>query len=204
MSRRAAAVVAVVAALGLIAGLTGCSGEQGVPAPGAPRVDVDTPELRGLKAEAGIEPCRPGREGSDLPAVTLPCLGGGPAVDLSSLDCPLVLNFWSSACGPCREEMPALQRFHQQYGDRVGVVGVDFLDTYPGAALALARRTGATYPMLADTAGVLQTEPDVRVPGLPFFVLVDRDGRIAARVAGGMESEQEVVDLVEQHLDVRL
>ena len=91
--RWAAAALAVLSAVGLV----GCGGGDAVPGPGAPHIDVDTPQLRALKAEAGIEPCRSGERGSDLPAVTLSCLGGGRAVDLSTLDGPLLLNFWSSS-----------------------------------------------------------------------------------------------------------
>ena len=87
--------------------------------PGKARIDVDTPDLRQAKKEAGVEPCRPGTGASDLPAVTLPCFGGGPDVDLSTLEGPLVVNLWAVWCGPCRKEMPVLEEFHQQYGDRV-------------------------------------------------------------------------------------
>ena len=37
-----------------------------------------------------------------LPARSLPCLGGGRRVDLSTLKGPLVINFWNAACAPCR------------------------------------------------------------------------------------------------------
>ena len=72
-----------------------------------------------------------------LPDLTLPCLGGGPDVDLSSLRGPMVINLWQAFCEPCREEMPALEAFHQQYADQVAVVGIDFNDVNPAGALAL-------------------------------------------------------------------
>ena len=82
---------------------------------------MDTPDLRELKAEIGMEDCVPGPGGGALPEITLPCLGGGTSVDLSSLRGPLVLSFWFAGCEPCKEEMPALQAFDDQYGDRVPV-----------------------------------------------------------------------------------
>ena len=68
--------------------------------------------------------------------MTLPCLGGGPDVELSSLRGPMVINLWQARCGPCRKEMPALEEFHQQYGDQVAVLGIDFNDVQPGAPCA--------------------------------------------------------------------
>ena len=70
--------------------LAGCApGSSALGRPGrarSPTSTVDTPQLRRMKASAGVEPCRPGAatDGA-LPAVSLPCLGGGEAVDLSTL-----------------------------------------------------------------------------------------------------------------------
>ncbi len=197
--RRACAIA--LATVTLVLG--GCSIEE-VPGPGPSRVEVDTPQLRELKAEAGIEDCAEGDGGGALPAVTLPCLGGGPDVDLATLRGPMIINFWASYCGPCREEMPALQDYYEQHGDRVPVLGIDYLDTQPGAAIELARETGATYPQLADPSGLLQEEPDLAIPGNPFFVFVDADGEIVARVAGGVDSADDVVSMVDKHLGITL
>jgi thiol-disulfide isomerase/thioredoxin len=190
--------------------LAGCASEQDPGLlPGEPQIDVDTPALREAKARIGMEDCRPGKAAEPvdggLPALTLPCLAGGRAVEMSALRGPLVLNLWQSFCGPCRKEMPALQRFHEQYGDRVRVLGVDYQDVRPEAALELARSTGATYPSVADPGGDLNGRggfPVVR--GLPYFVLVDADGAITHVSAGGIESVDEVVAMVEEHLGVEL
>lgn len=190
--------------------LAGCASDQDPGLlPGAAKIDVDTPALRDTKADIGMEDCRPGRasgpvEGG-LPELTLPCLAGGRSVEMSALRGPLVLNLWQSFCGPCRKEMPALQRFHERYGDRVQVLGIDYQDVRPEAALELARTTGATYPSIADPGGDLNGLdgfPVVR--GLPYFVLVDADGTIAHVSAGGIESVDEVVAMVEEHLGVDL
>ncbi len=205
--RRAAAALAL--ALGVLAG---CAGEEDPGLlPAAAGVEVDTPQLRTLKKDAGIDPC-PATEPSDepdapadgLPAVTLPCLGGGDDVDLAALRGPLVINVWASWCGPCRDELPVYQRFSEQYADRVGVLGIDFNDTQPRAALELARDTGVTYPLVADPDSAVAGPPPGLVPrGLPMVVLVDADGRVVHREAREITDVAELEDLVQTHLGVR-
>ena len=189
--------------------LSGCTATRDPQTTTASDVVVDTPELRRIKARIGMADCMQGEAEGEvtdgLPAMDLPCLGGGETVTLSTLRGPLVINFWQSFCGPCIEEMPALEEFHQKYGDRVGVLGIDYMDVRPEAALALAAKTGVTYPSVADPGGDLNGQaglPPVR--GLPFFLFLDADGKIAHASAGGVDSVDEVVDLVEQHLGVTL
>ena len=140
-----------VAALGVVLLLSACTSDAGT-SPERPdpqlfesNVDVDTPELRTLKRQVGLEQCPEGTSADGaLPDVTLPCLGGGPSTSLAALEGPLVLNLWAQWCGPCREELPYYQRLHEKAGDRLHVVGLDFMDTQPAAALELLRESGVT------------------------------------------------------------
>ncbi|MBJ7356511.1 TlpA disulfide reductase family protein [Nocardioides sp.] len=206
MSRALVALVAAVVVL------SGCSGDDGKAdvltydgGPPASSVEVDTPELRDLKAEAGIEDCAPGPGGGALPAVRVACLGGGPAVDLSSLRGPMVINIWQSACTACEKEMPILQAFHETYGDRVPVLGIDSTDVFPGTALEQLRDRGVTYPQLADPGGDLQdTDTFARVRGYPYLAFVDETGEITYEKFGAVESGDELHGLVEEHLGVSL
>lgn len=189
--------------------LSGCASatDRGLQ-PGRAKVDVDTPQLRQLKQAAGIEDCAPGTgeavEGG-LPDVTLACLGGGPDVALGSLRGPMVVSLWASWCTACRKEMPYLQKFHERYGARVPVLGVDYQDVRPDAAMALVRDTGATYPLLADPQSELDgAAPFPALRGLPFLALVDADGRVVHQEFTIITSEQELVDLVDEHLGVAL
>jgi thiol-disulfide isomerase/thioredoxin len=190
--------------------LAGCSGSHDFvpgpgPVPGPSKVKVDTPELRALKAKIGMADCAPGPGGGALPDVTLPCLGGGTSVDLSSLRGPLVLSLWQAGCEPCRKEMPALQAFDDRYGAQVPVLGIDFADTYPGSALEEAGKRGVTYPSLADPGGDLQSNVEfAKIPGMPTMYFIDADGKIAYQRSGGVASADEVADLVRDHLGVAL
>jgi thiol-disulfide isomerase/thioredoxin len=183
--------------------LAGCRAEQAPSrAPAAGNVDVDTPTLRTLKKRIGVEPCKPGDARSDLPQVTLSCLGGGRDVDLSGLRGPLVINLFAQWCGPCRAEMPYYQELHRKARGKVRVLGIDYLDTQPSLALDLVRRTGVTYPLLADPSGVLR--PDFKIRGLPGVVLVDATGKVADVEFRVVRSYAELRDLVQHELDVRV
>lgn len=170
-------------------------------------VDADTPRLRRMKARAGIETCVPGPPTDllgELPQVTLPCLGGGPAIDLSTLRGPLVLNIWGSWCGPCVRELPILAAFYAKHGDRVAMLGIDFQDTRPEDALELAETSGVKYPQLFDHDGAIGRTPVMPGPAVPALAFVDAAGAVTAWVPGEVKSEQQLLDLVSRHLGVNL
>ncbi len=198
--RLPAVAVALVAA-GVL--LTGC--DSVAPAL-ACKVEVDTPDLVADRVAAGIADCDwpvdAALPAPDLPDLELDCLGGTTRRSLSDVRGPAMLNFWASNCGPCREELPALQEFSERFGDRVAVIGVDYLETYPGAAIDLARQSGVTYPSLADACGDLN-ETALVVQGLPQFVFVARDGTVS-RSAGGIDEVEDLVGLVDEHLGIDL
>ncbi|MBM7507918.1 thiol-disulfide isomerase/thioredoxin [Nocardioides salarius] len=202
--RRTAPVLAAVALV-----LSACSGEDGsfVAAPGPAQIDVDTPALREAKAEAGIEDCRPGDgapvEGG-LPELELACFGGGPAVDLATLRGPLVLNAWFATCAPCKRELPVLQDFYAQHGDRVDVLGVDFADPITEGAMELLVESGVTYPQVADTEGELGLDPVVRAVAFPTTVLVGADGAVEAVLPMEIRSVAQLEGLVAEHLGLVL
>lgn len=208
-SRRLGVSAAVVAAVLVLAscGAGEPAGDRSAEDPGrfAVDVDVDTPELRAAKEAAGLQECptpegpRPDAE-EPLPDVTLACLGGGPDVDLTALRGPMVINLWAQWCPPCREELPHYQRLHEEAGDQVAVLGVDYQDTRPDWALDLLAQTGVTYPSVADPGGKLRVP--FRVRGLPGIVFVDEDGEVRAVDYVVIESYEQLTDLVEQRLGV--
>ena len=204
MRRLFALFVALVASAVL---LTACNGV----APAlACKVDAGTPDLIKDRVAAGIADCTPqawsvdGGAAAQLPDLKLQCLGGKNGAALSDIHGPAVINFWASNCGPCRKEMPALQKFHETYGDQIAVVGVNYLDTYPGAGIDLARQSGVTYPSLADGCGDLQNTKADLGPGLPFFLFVAKDGTVSKPHLGGVTSPAQIVAMVKEtlHLDL--
>lgn len=201
--------VVIMAAVALLA-LQGCDSvtPPAVEKANRSNVDVDTPELRKLKARTEVAPCRPA-EGDHvdggMPDLTLPCLGGGKDVNVSGFRGPMVVNLWAVWCGPCRRELPIYQQFHEKYGDQVPVVGIDFQDTQPGTALEMIRDTGVTYPQLADPQSDLSLkDPLPNIAGLPYVILIDEDGRIVDQRFEEIDDVGELEDLVSKHLGVKL
>ena len=206
------AVALAAAALALV--LSGCAPStdgaesSGSSRPGGANVDVDTPKLREIKDGAGIAACAPGDASQvedGLPSVTLPCLGGGPDVNLATLRGPMVVNLWAVWCTPCRHELPILQKFEEKHGSTVPMLGIDYNDTQPEQALRLAKETGVTYPLLADPQARLDYKsPFPSLRGLPFLALVDADGKVVHQEFVVIESLGQLEDLVEKHLGVSL
>ncbi len=98
----------------------------------------------------------------------------------------VVVNFWYAACPPCRVEAPDLAALATDYADQgVRVVGVNGTDD-AGAALAFERTFAIPYPSIDDAGGhgVAAMQGAVPLRAVPTTVVLDPEGRIAARVLG--------------------
>ncbi|MGV8976857.1 MAG: TlpA family protein disulfide reductase [Cellulomonas sp.] len=98
----------------------------------------------------------------------------------------VVLNSWYAACPPCRAEAPGLVAFATDYTTRgVHVLGINGTDDV-GAAQAFERTFTIPYPSLADTGGhaIAALQGAVPVQAVPTTVVLDREGRVAARILG--------------------
>lgn len=97
----------------------------------------------------------------------------------------VVINVWASWCGPCREESPMLAGLATQFaGQGVRFVGVDEADN-DASARAFATKVGMTYPVLADPNGdLLHRLPGLPPSAVPSTMVLDRSGRIAAKIIG--------------------
>lgn len=111
----------------------------------------------------------------------------GSTVDLADhLGDVVVLNVWASWCAPCRAEAPTLQELSQELADDgVQFVGLNTRDS-EASADGFVKSFGVTYPSIVDQDGRLQLRFGDSLPpqAIPSTVVVDREGRVAARALG--------------------
>ena len=104
----------------------------------------------------------------------------GKNIRLSELRGEVVLiNFWASWCGPCRQEMPELETLYQKY-QRLGftVLGVN-VEEDSAAADKIIRESGVNFPVLYDNRNEVSKLYDVRA--MPTTIIVGRDGDMKAK-----------------------
>ena len=111
----------------------------------------------------------------------------GQPVDVTAWRGDIVLvNTWYAACPPCRAEAPDLATIATTYEAKgVHALGLNFTDE-AGAAQAFERTFALPYPSIQDTDGsaVAALQGTVPVQAVPTTVLLDREGRVAARILG--------------------
>lgn len=141
----------------------------------------------GYVTGAGVTTRTPVEERVELPRVTGGLLQGGQFDSGDYQDTVMVYNVWGSWCAPCRAEAPALQEVWKETRKRgVQFVGVNIKDN-DASARAFERRFGITYPSIttADSGPVLLAFRSSLPPNaIPSTLIVDREGRVAARVVG--------------------
>jgi peroxiredoxin len=122
-------------------------------------------------------------------ATTAAALTPGPAPDftLHSVAGPnlrlkeqrgqvVMLNFWASWCGPCRQEMPRLNRLYEKYRPSGFVLFGVNVDDDARNAVGVSSRLGLQFPVLLDTDKKVSHLYDLGT--MPSTVLIDKDGRV--------------------------
>ncbi len=132
--------------------------------------------------------------GQALPALVYTTFAGGTS-PLRPDGRPLVVNFWAASCGPCVQEMPAIQQFAETNAGRVDVLGLQVAEAADAGA-RMIERTGVTYPVGRDANGSI-----ARALGglnLPQTLVVGADGTIVAWHVGAL-SEADLQALVDDN-----
>lgn len=116
----------------------------------------------------------------------------------------LVVNFWYAACAPCRVEAPVLEQVNQSFtGDDVAFLGVNLYDGAE-ASQAFAETYGVAYPSaLASVDGSIKLAFAGQTPlnAVPVTLVLDREGRVAARVIGQISETTILETLVSDALE---
>lgn len=98
----------------------------------------------------------------------------------------VILNWYASWCGPCRDEIPSFQEAYSYLSGDLVVLGIN-LEEDRDTAAGLLSELGADYPAVLDSEGVIARH--YRVRGLPTTLFLDRDGKIIEMGAGIITEE---------------
>ena len=114
--------------------------------------------------------------GAPAPAFQLNSNSGKPLALADFKGQIVLLNFWASWCGPCRQEMPILEQLNRQYhGKGVTLLGVN-VEPDSAAAVQWLKATPVTFPILFDTDSKVSSLYEVA--GMPNTVIIDRKGQV--------------------------
>lgn len=181
--RRPPAVARIALAVLTVFALASCASDDGG------RGSARDPGTRYVEGSGAVTVVPAGERGRPV-ALSGDTLDGG-RLDVAGLrGAPIVINVWGSWCPPCRKEAPDLQAAYQRLrDDGVDFVGINTRDR-PAQALAYERRFGVTYPSLRDDGGRLLLALRGAVPpaAIPTTLVLDHQGRIAARVSGPVDT----------------
>lgn len=113
----------------------------------------------------------------------------------------VVVNFWYAGCAPCRAEAPDLQSVYQAETDAgapVAFLGVNVRDQ-AATANAFNKTFGITYPTMTDLQGSIQLAFASNVPpnAVPTTLILDAQGRVAARVLGALADRSILASLLD-------
>lgn len=127
--------------------------------------------------------------GEQAPDLALPDLAGREHRLAEYRGRRVLLNFWASWCGPCVQEMPALDAAAHKYADRATVVGIAMDE--PAQARAFLAAHPVTYPVLLGQLRAPSTSLRFgdTAEVLPFSALLDADGRLIAVRRGALDAD---------------
>ncbi len=111
----------------------------------------------------------------------------------------VVIDFWASWCGPCRETMPHVEKLHKEFKDR-GVVVLGMNDEEVADAKRFVQKHGYTFPTLIDAESAVSKQYGIQA--IPQTFVIDRDGKIVAHFMGTGQ-EANLRDTVKELLAVK-
>lgn len=133
--------------------------------------------------DAAVQQGQEGGMGS-APAFDLPDTRGGRKSMESYKGKVVMLNFWATWCGPCKQEIPDFIELQKEYGDQgFEIVGISLDEAgHEAAVKGFVKQKGMNYDVLFDDGSVAQAYGGVR--SIPTTFLINREGEIVSSQVG--------------------
>ena len=149
-----------------------------------------------LFSSLGIQEVTPPVEALDFTLKNLQ----GSEVSLNDLEGKVVfLNFWATWCGPCREEMPSMEKLWQKFKEEAFVILAVDLQEKEEEVNSFMNDYGLTFQALLDSKGEVGSMYAVRA--IPTTFLIDPEGRIVGKALGARDwASEDAFDLIEHLL----
>lgn len=122
----------------------------------------------------------------------------GKTLDLEQFrGTPVVMVVWGSWCAPCRAEAPAVVAAAEELEGEAQFVGINIRDASPEQAKSFVRTFDVPYPSYfsPDGKAMLALSGTLTPNSIPSFVVLDREGRVAASIIGELPSTTTLVEV---------
>lgn len=137
--------------------------------------------------------------GSPMPAYNAELLDGSSFNVGNERGNVVLLNLWATWCGPCRFEIPELEKLHKEYAAQgFKVVGVSLDESGKEAVQQFVDENAMTYPIALDPEGRLANVFQTTV--IPTTVLIDRSGNIVWKKLGPVQLNDELKQALDKAL----
>jgi peroxiredoxin len=129
-------------------------------------------------------------EGQPAPDFSLQSLDG-KTYKLSDLKGKvLLLDFWATWCGPCREELPIIEKLHKEFSGK-GLVVLGINDEDKATVQQFVKQQKLTFTNLLDSGGAVARA--YKVTAIPRVILIDKDGKIVKDITGYSPENEKIL-----------
>ena len=133
--------------------------------------------------------------------IALECVDGSPGAIIESLRGPMILNVWGSWCTACLDEMPEFVSFYSKAKGKVQLVGVAVEEASPANSQRFIEENGMTWPNYYDRENKTRGYFGM---GVPVTLFIDASGATVYKKIGVVKSVDELTELTEKYLGVRI